>query len=72
VYFYLRFWLPVWPPPGAGRPPRWRGALNLLLLARQRDPMRLADKGRPRGPHGVQVWLIVGGMLGLVPAAGRS
>ena len=72
VYFYLRFWLPVWPPPGAGRPPLGWGALNLLLLAVSAIPMHLADKAAEHEDrHGVQVWLIVGSILGLAFLAGQ-
>jgi heme/copper-type cytochrome/quinol oxidase subunit 3 len=72
VYFYLRFWLPAWPPPGAGLPPLGWGALNLLLLALSAVPMHWADKAAEHDDRrGVQVWLIVGSLLGLAFLAGQ-
>jgi heme/copper-type cytochrome/quinol oxidase subunit 3 len=67
VYFYLRFWLPAWPPPGAGLPPLGWATLNLLVLAVSAVPMRWADKAAEHDDRqGVQVWLIAGSALGLV------
>jgi heme/copper-type cytochrome/quinol oxidase subunit 3 len=72
AYFYLRFWLPVWPPPGAGYPPLGRATLNLFILLLSAVPMRRADKAAERGDRGrVQLWLIVGIALGLLFLAGR-
>jgi heme/copper-type cytochrome/quinol oxidase subunit 3 len=72
VYFYLRFWLPVWPPPGAGLPPLGAATLNLLVLALSTVPMHRADKAAEKGDrHGVQVGLIVGMLFGLVFLAGQ-
>jgi len=72
VYFYLRFWLPVWPPPGAGLPPLGAATLNLLVLLVSAVPMRLADKAAEHEDRrGVQVWLIVGTLFGLAFLTGQ-
>jgi heme/copper-type cytochrome/quinol oxidase subunit 3 len=72
TYFYLRFWLPAWPPPGATFPAlRWP-TLNLLVLIVSALPMRMADKAAERGDRrGVQVGLVGGIVLGLAFLAGR-
>jgi heme/copper-type cytochrome/quinol oxidase subunit 3 len=46
--------------------------LNLLVLALSAIPMRLADKAAEHDDRrGIQVWLIVGTILGLVFLAGQ-
>jgi cytochrome c oxidase subunit III len=72
TYFYLRFWLPVWPPAGAGMPTLWWPTLNLVPLAAATVPFRFADKAAEHGDRpGVQRGLIAGIVLGLVFLAGR-
>jgi heme/copper-type cytochrome/quinol oxidase subunit 3 len=72
TYFYLRFWLPAWPPPGADLPPLAGPTLNLLLLVLSAVPMRGADKAAERGDRRrVQLGLLGGIALGLVFLAGR-
>ena len=72
TYFYLRFWLPAWPPPGAEPPPLTWPTLNLLVLVASAVPMRWADKAAQRGDRaGVQGGLLGGIALALVFMAGR-
>jgi cytochrome c oxidase subunit 3 len=67
AYFYLRFWLPVWPPPGADMPSLFWPTLNLVPLALSLVPMRIADKAAEHGERRpVQVGLLAGIALGLV------
>lgn len=72
VYFYLRFWLPVWPPAGATMPSLWWPTLNLLVLIVSAFPMHHADKAAHEGDRaGVQMGLLGGIVLSIVFMAGR-
>jgi len=72
TYFYLRFWLPVWPPPGAEMPALLWPTLNLLVVLAGVIPMHHADKAAKEGDrHGVQVGLVLGIFVGLLFLAGR-
>jgi len=72
TYFYLRFWLPVWPPAGAEMPSLLWPALNLIPLGAASVPFRRADKAAERGDRrGVQRGLLAGIAFGLVFLAGR-
>jgi cytochrome c oxidase subunit 3 len=72
AYFYLRFWMPAWPPPGADMPSLLWPTLNLVVLALSIVPMRIADKAaehHERRP--VQLGLLAGIALGLLFLAGQ-
>lgn len=72
VYFYLRFRLPDWPPPGVKPPALLWPTVNLLVLVASAVPIRWADKAAQRGDRAaVQMGLAAGIVLGLVFLAGR-
>ena len=56
-YFYLRFWLPAWPPPGADMPSLLWPTLNLVVLLASlvrvhRIPTAMPDRDARRRPVG--------------------
>jgi heme/copper-type cytochrome/quinol oxidase subunit 3 len=73
TYFYLRFWLPVWPPAGTDPPPGLWPALNLLVLVLSAVPMRYADKAAEHGDRrGALLGMLGGLVLIVVFLAGRA
>jgi len=73
TYFYLRFWLPVWPPAGADPPPLLWPVVNLLVLLVSVIPIRYADKAAEQGDRiGSIIGLVLGLALLIVFLAGRA
>jgi heme/copper-type cytochrome/quinol oxidase subunit 3 len=72
TYFYIRFWMPHWPPPGADLPGlRWP-IVNLLVLLASWIPTKYADKCAEAGDlDGVRVGLVFEIALGWAFVVGR-